>query len=260
MWFNFVMIIGFLIKIIVPYQSYAGAIFIPTKKSLKPYYENPNLVMIASTGRSGSTMLTTQVSKYIPEHYVLKTHLLPPKREYFKGKILFVFSNPDQAAESVLYMMLHKPNFGRRHFKHVETSDRRWLKKIKSPYKYQTEKNNLLSYDALGIYKHLKVWLYTRTRPTSPEKAHILAVKYENLWDTDVIQAIRDYLEIPSFELPARIPRGHKDLLPKEARFRQIYNLGTKENPRYAAYDKARVLWQQAPSFQYLEIADLTAN
>lgn len=228
--------------------------FLPERKDYEKYCGNPDFVLIASTGRSGSTMLTKHLEKYIPGK-VLKTHLLPPNKKCFKGKIIFIFSDPDQAAESALYGTFHflKPPFGERHFRHVETADRAWLARIGGPFK-QNEKDNLLSYDALGIDEHLKVWLHTGTKPATLKNAQILAVKYENLWDESTVEAIRDFLGLPHFKLPEQLPRGHKNLYKNEKLFRKIYNLGTEDNPKYAAYDAARALFEQAPPFQYLKI------
>lgn len=250
--FKALIIVCLLMWIVVP--SHSNAIFIAKRESFKKCCGKSDLIIIASTGRSGSTMLTKQLQQYVNPNKVLKTHLLPPDRKCFKGKILFIFSNPDQSAESALYMTLHKHHFGERHFNHVETADRYWLKKIGGPYK-QNEQHNLLSYDALGVYEHLKAWLFTETKPTTPEKAQILAIKYEHLWEENTLEAIRQFLDIPNFSLPDQLPRGHKDLFRKEKKFREIYNLGTEDNPRYAAYDDARCLWEHAPSFQYLQIS-----
>jgi hypothetical protein len=232
-----------------------ASIFIAKRENLQKYYGRQDIVMIASAGRSGSTMLTKQVEEYLSPHNVLKTHLLTPDRR-FKGKIIFIFSNPDQAAESALFRILHGNRFGDEHFSHVETADRAWLKRIGGPFN-QTEQDNLLSYDALGTYEHLKEWLYHRTEPASLEHAQIMAVKYENLWDQATIRAMRKFLNISHFELPPKEERGHKaeELLPQEIAFRKIYNVGTPDNPRYAAYDEARVLWEQAPPFQFLKIS-----
>jgi len=245
-------LIYLLIGLISPCNSHA--IFIANRESLKNYCGNSDYVIIASTGRSGSTMLTGQLKKSTSSINVLKTHLLPPNKKYFSGKILFIFSNPDKSAESALYMMLHHNLFGERHFTHVETANREWLHNIGGSHG-QNEQNNLLSYDALGTYEHLKVWLYTGTKPAKPSQAQILAIKYENLWEENTITAIRNFLGLPHFNLPPKRPRGHKNLSSKELKFRELYNLGTKNHPRYAAYDDARRLWEQAPPFQYLRIS-----
>lgn len=228
--------------------------FIAKREEYKRFYNNSNHVIIASTGRSGSTMLTEQLKKYIPSKNVIKTHLLPPNPRY-TGKILFIFSNPDQAAESALYMSLHHKLFAKNHFNYGETVDHGWVEKIGGAF-YQTEEDNLLSYDALGVYEHLKAWLYTQTEPASSKNAHILAIKYENLWDQATIEAIRKFLLTPKFRLPPKRTRGRdkEELNPLEISVRKRYNLGTKSNPRYAAYDEARILWEQAPPFQYLNI------
>jgi hypothetical protein len=246
------MIISFLILISCPFNGYA--IFIAKRESLKNYEKRPDVVFIASTGRSGSTMLTRQFKKYISASRVLKTHLLPPSAN-FLGKIIFIFSNPDQAAESALYMTLHREGFGKRHFTFVETADRGWLRRI-GDARNQTEQDNLLAYDALGIYEHLKIWLHTRTRPVTPQNAQILAIKYEHLWDKSTIKAIRTFLDIDDFKLPPKRPRGHKeeDLLTQEITFKKMYNLGTSTNPSYAAYADAKILWEEAPPFQFLQI------
>lgn len=233
-------------------NSQAG--FIAKREQYQQYYNNDHLVLVASTGRSGSTMLTEQIKKFVPAKNVLKTHLLPPNTA-FKGKILFIFSNPDQAAESALYMTLHYKLFAKNHFNYVETVDHQWVEKIDGPLN-QTEEDNLLSYDGLGTYEHLKAWLYTETQPSSRKEAQILAIKYEHLWDQATIQAIRKFLHNPSFQLPPQRARGREKekLYAQEISFRKKYNLGTKANPRYAAYDEARLLWEQAPPFQYLKI------
>lgn len=242
----------FLLLMIVPFDSNAF-IVVRTKEGIKKYCGHPEYVMIASTGRSGSTMLTRQLEKFISERKVLKTHILPPDHSCFKGKILFIFSNPDKSAESALFQTLHQAHFGDQHFVHVQTADREWLKRIGGPYK-QTEEDNLLSYDALGIHRHLKVWLQTRVVPTTLQDAQILAIKFENLWDPKTIRAIRKFLHLPKFDLPAQEERGHENLFEHEAHFHEMYNLGSKDNPRYAAYDEARMLWEQAPPFQFLKI------
>lgn len=247
-------IISLFMWIASPFHSHAT--FIAKRENLERYYNKESVVMIASTGRSGSTMLTEQISKFMPTQNVLKTHLLPPEAR-FKGKIIFIFSNPDQAAESALYMTLHYKTFAKNHFAYMETADLNWLKKIGGDATQQTAENNLLSYDAFGTYEHLKVWLHTRTEPVDPEEAQILAVKYENLWDRATVQAMRKFLNIPNFTLPPKKARGREKekLYSKEIQFRKMYNLGTKENPRYAAYDDARALWEYAPPFQYLKIS-----
>ena len=244
--------IYFFTLIIYPFSSHAR--FIASREQLNEYSDNPALVMIASTGRSGSTMLTDQIKKYDKAHRVIKSHLLPPDAD-FKGKIIFIFSNPDQAAESALYMTLHNPNFGKKHFNHVETADHQWLEKI-GDCLHQTEQDNLLSYDALGINEHLQKWLYDQVKPSDHSHAQILAIKYENLWESRTIKAIRLFLDAPDFKLPPKRARGYseKQLYSKERNYKQIYNVGTDRDPRYAAYSDGRELWEQAPPFQFLEL------
>lgn len=238
----------------------AHATFIAARTEFKKFYDQPNLVVIASTGRSGSTMLTDAVSRWDKVHDIAKTHLLPPDKS-FKGKIIFIFSNPDEAAESALHLTFFVPSFAPNHVRHVETTDRAWLKRI-GGLDNQTEKDNLLSYDVFGIHQHLKSWLYTDAEPVSnPKNAKILAIKFENLWDESTVEAIRDFLGVPEFKLPPKKSRGQwKSEKPKEIAIRNMYNYGTDEEPKYAAYDEARVLWEAAPPFQYLKITHEDKN
>lgn len=247
------MIAFILIFSVPPFFSDAST-FISKRESFNNHDRFKDSVMIASPGRCGSTMLTDLFQKYMSPLKVFKTHLLTPDRN-FPGKIIFIFCNPDLSAESALFRILHGNRFGGEHFSHVETADRQWLRRIGGPFN-QTEEENLLSYDALGNYKHLFAWLHTRTAPAPIKKAQILAIKFENLWDHATLIALRKFLNIPHLQLPSKEERGHTEdeLLPQEIIFRNIYNLGTENQPRYQAYDKARAVWKKAPPFQFLRI------
>ncbi|MBI5274078.1 MAG: hypothetical protein HY860_03370 [Chlamydiales bacterium] len=210
--------------------------------------------MIASSGRAGSTLLCYAIDEQTKAYKLLKTHILPPNAA-FTGKIIFIFSNPDKTAESILHLSIRNSSFGRSHLLHMGSSDLSWLKKI-GRTSNQTTQDNVLSYDAYGIYEQLNQWLQASTEQTSLEEAQILAIKYENLWEIDTQQAIMDFLHLHHFRLPAKQMRGYsgKALNKKERLFRTIYNLGTDKDPRYAAYAKASELWQQAPAFQFLKL------
>jgi hypothetical protein len=234
-----------------------NAIFIPTQEALIPYYNTDQAVMVASTGRSGSSILCQSLYSCAPHDYLLlKTHILPPKK-HFLGKIIFIFSNPDKFAESVLYLTLTDPQWIRLAFYHIESSDKEWLKKIGTTPE-QTETENLLAYDALGYFEQLKCWFYDRTTPCELNEAQILAVKYEHLWEPATQQVIEDFLLFENLSLPPQRERGRKweVLTEKERSFRTLYNTGTQQDPRYAAYDEARLLWESAPPFQFLYIND----
>lgn len=227
--------------------------FVNNERMLLPFYDNPNVVMVASSGRSGSTMLTNCLTQFSAKCQILKTHILPPKNR-FRGKIIFIFSNPDEAAESALHLTIRNKGWGREHFYHMASSDLKWLQKLVETTN-QTVEDNLLSYDALGCYQHLVEWLYN-TEPSESSKAQILAIKYENLWDLETVQAIKSFLKLDKFELPAKRERGYssQELNPKELQFREIYNLGTEEVPIYRAYDHAREIWKNALPITYLEL------
>lgn len=232
---------------------YAEDDFIATRDQFTEYARDKNIILIASPGRSGSTMLTDAITKCKGKSKVLKTHLLPPDTS-FQGKILFIFSNPDQAAESALYRVLHSRSNGKTHFSHVESADGLWFKALGENGHNQTETNNLLTYDALGCAIQLEEWLHNRARICDLQDAQILAIKYEHLWDPETVQAIKAFLKLKTFELPQKKSRGYTtdDLTANELAFRKKHNLGTNEEPLYRAYDKARELWLGAPSYQFL--------
>lgn len=229
--------------------------FVSNIGQLEPYYGNEQVVLIASPGRSGSTMLTDVIKKYA-EYTVLKTHLLPPDSQYI-GKILFIFSDPDKAAESVLHRVLISPSNGATHFSHVETADQKWFNQIGRNGHNQTEKHNLLAYDAMGCAKQLREWLHKSVTPCHLDEAQILAIKFEDLWDPETVQMIKEFLKLKAFKLPSKRERGcdYEELSSKEIAFKSLYNKGTNEEPKYRAYDRARKLWREAPSFQFLKLA-----
>ena len=103
--------------------------FIPDVEALVPYYGKENVVMITSPGRSGSAMLAEAVAKFRHNGPTLKSHLLRPPPSYI-GKVLFIFSSPDKAAESALHTTLRSTAFGKQHFYNVKTSDMQWLAKL----------------------------------------------------------------------------------------------------------------------------------
>lgn len=227
--------------------------FVETRQQLEAITDIENIVLVASTGRSGSTMLYITLLKQT-SFTVLKTHCLPPDAS-FKGKIIFIFSNPDFAIESALHFAMINPIFGIQHFNNMENSDQEWLNKIQDST-CQTISHNLLCYDAFGCKQHLSKWLQEESSPSTIEEAQILAIKYEHLWEEPTIAAIKSFLLLDELKLPEKKARGcnPNELTHEESIFRLTYNQGTPESPRYAAYDEARVLWKAAPPFQFLKI------
>ncbi len=207
--------------------------------------------MITSSGRSGSTMLSQHIMYYSAGDIILKSHIstIPPE---FKGKIVFIFSNPDRAAESILHITLNNEEFGKQHFFNMEGADHNWLTMLGSTAN-QTLYNNLLSYDALGCFLQLYHWLYMN-QPCEHSQANVLAIKYENLWDKETVDNIKSFLNLPYFALPEKVERGYKEeaISDEEMLFRKTYNNGTTKDLRYEAYDNAREIWANAPPFQYL--------
>lgn len=246
----------FLLFLNVSHAGSSNYKFLYKRKHLEHYSNHSDAVVIASPGRSGSTLLTDVIYQSEAIQTVIKTHLLPPKHT-FKGKILFIFSNPDLSAESALHMTISDPLFGILHFRHVETSDPTWLARLGNTTR-QTLQDNLLAYDALGTYDQLNQWLYVQTKPALESQAQILAIKYENLWDSKTQKAIKSFLNLKTLVMPLKKMRGYdkNSISPIELLFREKYNLGSNENPKYAAYTEARVLWETAPPFQFLKIID----
>ena len=107
--------------LLLPLQVYSSW-FLRNQEEFLEYKDNPNIVVIASPGRSGSTMLTQSIVNCSSSYRVLKTHCLPPQKD-FKGKILFIYSDPNKAVESVFSYSLRDGNFGKEHFINMEGSD-----------------------------------------------------------------------------------------------------------------------------------------
>jgi hypothetical protein len=226
--------------------------FIEFSEGFPLYSQDSQCLVVASPGRSGRTLLVKSLAKWAPERVVLKTHQFVPKE--FKGKILFIFSQPDRAAESALHKLLEDHVFGKLHFEHLFTSDKEWLAEIDNDTRKQSLEHNLLSYDALGVGVHLQKWLFDWVVPSSREEAQIMAIKYEHLWDDATQEAIREFCALDRFQLPARKERGceEKKMSSLERVLRRVYNEERKNPPEYKAYDHARKIWENAPAFQFL--------
>ncbi len=228
--------------------------FIFTDNDYSDYINREDVIVIASPGRSGSTYLTDIVKRQAIGYTILKTHQHVPK--HFKGKILFIFSNPDLAAESALHCTLDNAAWGVAHFMNVFSSDKKWLEHIHMDSSQQTLEHNLLSYDALGCEDHIREWLFSAVEHSLSCEAEILAIKYENLWDDETQSAIKEFCSIPKLTMSEKKQRGYcnEQLSELELSFRNAYNEGTSQDPRYRAYNAAREIWREAPPFQFLKI------
>ncbi len=212
----------------------------------------PDTLVIASPGRSGSHMLTDTMLDYaVPKYRIGKTHLLPPTIP-FQAKIIFIFSNPDKVAESILNKMINHYDWFSLHVKNVETTDLAWVEKVGKGILLE---DNLLTYDALGSERQLKEWLFIQTIPCPLEKAQILAVKYENIWEPETIAAIKEFLQVSELQLPTYQPRSESYMSDRRINaLKTLYNEGSNDEPKYRAYEEARVYWKFAPSFMYLKM------
>lgn len=230
--------------------------FIETRDEYDKVFRDPHVIVVASTGCSGSSLLFMTLENFALGKRILKTHCLPP-RSTFRGKIFFIFSNPDRTAESALHRSLRSRQFGIEHFRYMETADKDWLLRIKETPN-QTISDNILAYDVFGCALHLTSWLYRDTQPCSIENAQVMAIKYEHLWDKETISAMKNFLKVELLQFPLRRNRGHrgKSLSDIERLIRLQYNVGTETEPRYVAYDEARALWKAAPPYQFLRLID----
>lgn len=231
--------------------------FIKKRIELNKYTDRGDVVMVASIGRSGSSMLYQTLVASADGYTVLKTHILPPDPT-FKGKIIFIFSKPDTSIESALYQSLTSQEFIIDHFNNMELSDRGWLAQVHGGDK-QTISNNLLCYDALGYGRQMNQWLVLKTvEANRPVDAQIMAIKYEDLWDPATIQGVIEFLGLESLPLPLQKARRYKDRAnhPLQRMFIEHHNIGTDSDPIYQAYDEPRKLWEQAPAFQFLNLRD----
>lgn len=228
--------------------------FLQTKEEYSAYMDRKDVILIASPGRSGSTLLVDVMKKQFVDRFILKTHQSVPS--YFSGKIIFIFSNPDLAAESLLHWTLESSEWGIAHFYNVFSSDKKWLDGLGLDFSQQTLECNLLMYDALGYERHITEWLFIFTESSTCSEAQILAIKYENLWDEKTQNAIKQFCSVPNLILPEKKQRGYgnEQLSELEALIRNFYNEGTLENPQYKTYDDSRKIWQEAPPFQFLKI------
>jgi hypothetical protein len=215
--------------------------------------QNSDSITIASIGRSGSDMLTAAILYTVQNtRKVYKTHLLPPKIPY-SGKILFIFSNPSQSADSLLHRSIKQPNFRIGHFNNFEITDLSWRNSLGENIEFTLE-NNYLSFDGLEYHNQLINWL-DESRNSKIEDANVMTVKYENLWDQETIDQIKIFLNLNQFKLPERKKRGcsESELTELEREIRKKYNLGTLENPRYPAYDKATEIWEEAKPYDFFK-------
>ena len=231
--------------------------FIKKRIELNKYTDRADVVMVASIGRSGSSVLYHTLLACADGYTVLKTHILPPDPT-FKGKIIFIFSKPDTSIESALYQSLTDRGFIIDHFNNMELSDRGWLAQVHGGDE-QTISNNLLCYDALGYGRQMNQWLVLKTvKADHPVDAQIMAIKYEDLWDPATIQGVMDFLGVESLPLPLQKDRRYKDRAdhPAQRMFIERHNRGTDSDPIYQAYDEPRKLWAQAPAFQFLNLTD----
>jgi hypothetical protein len=224
--------------------------FLKTRKDIENWMNSSNSIVIASSGRSGSTLLFDLFASRKFKKNVIKTHLLPPI-SLSKAKTIFIFSNPDQCAESSMYKMMESSWFFFWHVRHCENSIQEWHLELQDS-KFTSLDNHPLAKDGLAVAEQIQKWVFSFPELEIKE-ANLMCVKYENLWEPATILAIEKFLKIRKLPLPAFKQRGYSDdqLSDFQKQAREIYNYGTKKNPKYHAYDEARELWEKAPAYKF---------
>ncbi len=224
--------------------------FVSSYKEYESICNDTNVIVVGSVGHSGSTMLYEAVVESCEDRPVIKTHCLPPPKDRFQGKIIYIYSDPHKSIES----LIHKATGTlKAHMRNMQTGDKELSDELSQGFYDDKEmilKQRLLQQDLYGYFVHLDCWL-RRLPICDPEQANVLAIKYENLWEEESIKAIRFFLQDDSFQLPFYRPRGDYELTAVEINARNAMNLGSKEHPRYKAYDDAWNIWNTTPSIQW---------
>jgi hypothetical protein len=223
--------------------------FISNRDKIKNFDFYSSDIICASSGRSGSTMLTSFLELSFPESRVFKTHLLP--LDSFPGKIIFIYSNPHKAAESVLHQFSLSKDFSFFHIRHMESSKIEWHLGLDDDSNNKVVQN-ILAADFIGYGEQIKEWVYN-LEIADFSNATVMCIKYENLWDKNTLINLANFLGVDSVTLPEQKKRGafFKDLSIQEVELINKYNIGTKNDPRYKAYDFAFDLWEAAPPFSF---------
>lgn len=182
------------------------------KYSIQNVFKRPPAVVVASYGRSGSTLVFesatsamrkkrlkrrrafvrrtawTLADSDLQPGFVYKTHDYPKAlagRDDVRA--LFVFGKPTDAVVSVIECMdRFGPDWIEEHLDH-----------LKAPGRFE----DLLEQDALGLERQLDAWTQFSGSP-------VLCVRYEALWEN--IEKIQNFTQLP-MTLPEQRPRSQKN-------------------------------------------------
>jgi len=180
--------------------------------ALKPFRGNDRpCTLVASNGRSASTMLTNAIADSLllshrfpsrtlvrrfarkpTRHHlapgtVVKTHAdFAPEFDSASCKSVYIFGDPRDSVASVHHALSTRGEaWVRRHLRNLDSGDK---------------VADLLNRDALRQYENMKSW-------TQGDNG-ALKIRYESLWEN--VEEIRDYLCMPDLELPKRVARQSK--------------------------------------------------
>lgn len=154
-------------------------------------------VLVAGLGRCGTSLMYEAIADssrlYAKATFVVdlagarfrgatvyKTHDFPPPRVQPGVKVIFMFGNPMNAAISSY------ENLDERHYRHV-----------RSPH--AADHDLIFDKDVLLMEEHFDRWM-------QPQAFPFLSIRYEDLFDDDVIQTVSDYIGQP-VQLPMKQPR-----------------------------------------------------
>ncbi len=176
-------------------------------------------IIVASTGRSGSTILFDSITESIVKHRfgldtnsrlgrnlyqragkflprlrsisrtaapVIKTHDLPPKQLPSRTKIVFIYDDPLESAKSVEAMVSQK--------------GKRWLENHLYNLKSDGHISEIYQKDILNFEKQLTSW-------RNLKKARTFFVRYQDLWEK--VDDLTHYLGF-QVRLPNKLARSPK--------------------------------------------------
>lgn len=195
-------------------------------------------VVVASCGRSGSTMLTRALAdstlrewvqvlgrpvsdriankiiieyawnleeRYLRSGFIYKTHDYPPETLSDHVKYIYVYSDPIEVISSVLNK--------------AEREGEEWLAKhARHLNGKSTSRKDIIFEDSINIVENISRWC-------NKEGNNVLAVKYNNLWERQ--DQLSDFIGF-DFGLPERKERRSSDKILNEEERRRLLRMGRR--------------------------------
>jgi len=163
-----------------------------TKRVRRVYrrYISNTAFIVAGLGRCGTTFLTeclidsglypnmifisdlSQIKSFVGG-YLYKTHSYPPDALPYNVKLIYMFRNPMNIALSAFYKI---NEWGKIHHQHFHSD-------------LFVPNDDILKRDTLKLESQFDAWY-------QPQGFDFLSIKYENLFDSDTLAMLNEYLEI----------------------------------------------------------------